>query len=181
MDHTALDFLWKLHPALHVSPSSRIDLPECTVVRGDEGFGTLIGEERFPWPSCRGKNGEPCDLRFMFAEKRPFREFAYCIDLADGWCALTDCERSVGFGLRFPREIFSSVWLFVSGGGWRGYHMAILEPCTAYPFLLDKAIEQGTCGHLRPGETLTCEVEAVVYEGVSGVRRIEPGGAIIGL
>ena len=181
MDHTGLDFLWKLHPALNVSPSCRIDLPPCTVIRGDEGFSGLIGEERFPWPVCLGKDGSGCDLRFMFRSGRPFKEFMYCIDLSDGWCAMTDCEKGVGFGLRFPKEVFTSIWLFVTDGGWRGYHTAILEPCTAYPFLLEKAIEQGTCGHLDPGETLTCEVEAVVYEGLSGVAGIEPGGKVIGI
>jgi len=181
MDHTGLDFLWKLHPALNITSSSRIDLPPCTVIRGDEGFSGLIGEECFPWPVCRGKDGNKYDLRFMFSPGRSFREFMYGIDLSDGWCAITDREKNVGFGLRFPKEVFTSIWLFVTDGGWRGYRTAILEPCTAYPFLLDKAIEQGTCGHLNPGETLTCEVEAVVYEGFSGVNGIKPGGQVIGI
>ncbi|MCE5250536.1 DUF5107 domain-containing protein [bacterium] len=181
MSHTGLDFLWKLHPALNISPSSRIDLPPCTVIRGDREFSFLVGEERFPWPVCRGKDGDDCDLRFMFGSGRPFKEFVYCIDLENGWCAMTDSEKRVGFGMHFPKEIFTSVWLFITDGGWRGYRTAILEPCTAYPFLLDKAIEQGTCGHLNPGETLKCEVEAVVYEGLSGVKGIESGGQVIGI
>lgn len=175
---TPLDFLWKLHPSLNVTSSSRIDLPDCTMIRGDEAFSDLAGEERFQWPFCRGKTGGRIDMRFMFTVDRPFKEFLYGIDLSDGWCALTDTETGIGFGLRFPKEVFTSAWLFVSGGGWRGYHTAVLEPSTAWPYILETAAEQGTCSRLGPGETLSCEVEAVIYEGAAGVSGIEPGGTV---
>ena len=42
-----LDFLWKLHPALAISPNHRIDLPPCVMLRGDKEFSDLAGEERF--------------------------------------------------------------------------------------------------------------------------------------
>ena len=176
-----LDFLWKLHPALNVTPASRIDLPDCTMIRGDEQFSDLAGEERFEWPFCRSKTGDRIDMRFMFSTGCPFKEFLYGINLSEGWCALTDTETGVGFGLRFPKDVFTSVWLFVSGGGWRGYRTAVLEPCTAWPYNLETAVEQGTCAHLEPGGSLACEVEAVLYAGLKGVCEIGADGKVRGV
>ncbi len=104
----------------------------------------------------------------------------YCVDIEDGWCALTDTASRIGFGMRFPKDVFRSVWLFLTCGGWRGYHTAILEPCTAYPANLDEAISNGTCSRLGAHEMLECEVEAVIYGGLQSVREIRSGGEVIG-
>jgi hypothetical protein len=175
-----VDFLWKLHPALAVGPGYRIDLPSCRVHRADKDWSGLVGEEQFDWPFCRGKNGGTVDLRLVPDPGNPCNEFVYCTDLADGWCALTDTEAGVGFGLLFPREVFISVWLFLAYGAWRGYSTAVLEPCTAWPKELDTAITRGTCSHLAANGTLECEVEAVVYEGIRAVREIRSGGKVAG-
>ena len=179
LGNNPLDFLWKLHPALNISPNHRIDLPPCRILRGDEDWSDIVGENQFSWPTCRAKNGETVDFRKIL-EHENFKEFVYGINLEDGWCALTDTKSKLGFGLRFPKDVFQSVWLFITNNGWRGYRTAVLEPCTAYPFELDKAIANGTCAHLGGGETLECEVEAVVYEGIQSVRQILPGGEVIG-
>ncbi|MFA6470729.1 MAG: DUF5107 domain-containing protein [Candidatus Latescibacterota bacterium] len=178
--HTPVDFLWKLHPALAISPNHRIDLPPCRVLRVDETFSDLAGEEQFDWPHCRGKKGGRVDLRMVPAPESPCKEFVYCTDLADGWCAFTDTAAQVGFGLRFPKDVFRSVWLFLSYGGWRGCSTAVIEPCTAWPKELDTSIANGTCSHLDAGEALECEVEAVVYHGFRSVKEIRAGGEVIG-
>ena len=175
-----LDFLWKLHPALAISPDHRIDLPQCTMLRGDEEFSDLVGEEKFSWSTCKGKHGGTVDLRKVPPPESCSKEFLYGTDLADGWCAMTDTARKVGFGLVFPKDIFTSVWLFSSYGGWRGNYVAILEPCTAYPFDLQEAISNGTCAHLDGHSELECEIEAVLYEGLTSVSGIELGGKVTG-
>jgi hypothetical protein len=180
LGRTPVDFLWKLHPALAVGPDSRIDLPKCRVHRADETFSDLVGEEEFDWPHCKGKDGSRIDLRLAPDPRRALKEFVYCTDLADGWCALTDVAARVGFGLRFPKEVFQSVWLFLTWGGWRGYSTAVLEPSTAWPKELDAAIARGSCSHLDPGGMLECEVEAVVYEGLGSVSEIRAGGEVVG-
>lgn len=180
LGNNPIDFLWKLHPALSISANHRIDLPPCKILRVNEGWSDLIGEEQFSWPFCKGKSGGTVDLRKVLGQEHHCKEFVYGIDLEDGWCALTDTESRVGFGMKFPKEVFRSVWLFLSYGGWRGYYTAILEPCTAYPKELDKAIANGTCTHLEAMETLECEVEAVVYEGLQSVKNIKTGGEVVG-
>jgi hypothetical protein len=180
LSHTPIDFLWKLHPALAISPDHRIDLPPCRVLRADEAFSDLVGEEQFDWPFCLGKNGGKVDLRIIPPPEASVKEFVYCIDLVDGWCALTDAFSRVGFGLRFPKDVFGSVWLFLSYGGWRGYSTAVIEPCTAWPKELDASIAHGTCSHLDGYGVLDCEVEAIVYEGLRSVSEIRAGGEVSG-
>ena len=175
-----IDFLWKLHPALAISPDHRIDLPKCTMLRGDEDFSGLAGEDRFQWPTCKGKRGGIVDLREIPPPESGTSEFLYGIDLSDGWCAMTDTARKVGFGLVFPKDIFTSVWLFASYGGWRGNYVAVMEPCTAYPFDLKESIANGTCAHLDGHSELECETEAVLYEGISSVNKIDVCGNVSG-
>jgi hypothetical protein len=175
-----IDFLWKLHPALSITPRHRIDLPPCAILRVDEALSGLIGEERFQWPLGKRKNGGTVDLRKIPGPEENLLEFVYATELEDGWCALTDTGTGVGFGMRFPKEIFRSVWLFLAYGGWRGYYTAVLEPCTAYPKELDKAIAQNTCSRLEAKGVLECNVEAVVYDGLKSVRTIRQGGEVVG-
>ncbi len=177
---TPIDFLWKLHPACAISPNHRIDFPACTILQTDEDFNNLIGEDRFSWPSCRGKQGGTADLRQIPPPESGTTLFVYGINISDGWCAMTDTAKKVGFGLVFPKDIFTSIWLFASYGGWRGNYVAVIEPCTAYPFNLTEAIKTGNCAHLDRHSELECETEAVLYDGITSVSGIKPGGKVAG-
>lgn len=173
-----LPFLWKLHPALHITPASRIDLPARRVII-DENFRARLGSEvtEFEWPHA-GTGDVSVDMRQVPAPTSGSADFYYAVELDDGWCAMTDTAQEVGFGLAFDREVLSSVWVFASYGGWRGLYTAILEPSTGYPFLLSKAMTEGRHISLAPGQTLETEVTAALYRGLSGVQRITPDGRV---
>ena len=166
----AFDFLWKLHPAMNISPVHRIDLPACRVLRVDDNWSDIVGEESFDWPICKGKRSGKVDLRNIFREQGHFKEFLYAVDLQDGWCAFTDSKEKIGFGMIFPLGVFRSVWLFITDGGWRGYRTAVLEPCSAFPKEIDIAAANGTCSHLGPDESIECETEAIIYSGIYAVE-----------
>jgi len=172
-------FLWKLHPALAIAEHSRIDLPLGRAVIPEDWPGRLgEGITEFEWPMGRTGWGEEVDMRLLPPPTAGTMDFFYGVELSDGWCALTDARERVGFGLAFPRQVFSSVWLFASYGGWRGYHVAVLEPCTGYPFDLNEAVAAGRFGVLGPGESLEAEVAAVAYSGLESVQRISSDGAV---
>ena len=172
-----LDFLWKLHPALRTGERSRIDLPARRVVI-DEGFAADFAHPELTWPQATGRDGAPIDLRVVPPPAAQTARFYYAVELDAGWCALTDGTDRVGFGLAFDPAILSSVWVFGSHGGWRGLATTILEPCTGYPYELDKAIAHGRCAHLAPGEALETEVAAVVYQGRTEVTGIDRDGNV---
>lgn len=176
-----LDFLWKLHPALSVNEESRIDIPLGRVLAA-EGFNDRIGPgvREFAWPTARDAQGNPVDMRLVPPKSARQTDFYYGVELTDGWCALTDTREQLGFGLAFPKDIFSTVWVFASYGGWRDLYTVVLEPCTGYPVRLDEAVRAGRFSRLQPGETLEAEVTAVAYTGVRAVERIAPDGAVTG-
>jgi hypothetical protein len=57
--------------------------------------------------------------------------------------------------MTFPKELFSSVWIFASFGGWRDLEMLLLEPCTTPQLSLDASAKEGHCLHLEPGAVVT--------------------------
>lgn len=172
-----LDYLWKLHPALRVTPSSRIDLPAGRVLV-DEGFRDRLAADSFSWPHAPGVDGGTVDMRQVPPQEAATCDFYYAVELDAGWCALTDSAARAGFGLVFDPAVFRSVWVFGAYGGWRGLYTTILEPCTGYPYRLEDAIAQGTASRLAAGETLTTEVTAVLYRGVEQVTRIGAHGEV---
>lgn len=173
--HKGLDFLWKLHPAMAIEPGDRIDVPGQTGELVDPGFGRFSEPRTFPWPVATPIGGAPVDVSLVPALDGT-REFVYVRDLTDGWCAIRRQRLGIGFGLVFPPEIFTSVWLFMTFGGWRGLETVVLEPCTTVPKDLNEAIARGTARHLEPGETLACKVRAVVFDGVDKLQGFDALG-----
>ena len=174
-----LDFLWKLHPAVALGTGPRLDLPPCRVLVDPE-FAEEFGEREFAWPLAPAAGGGEIDLRVVPSAASGAVRFFYTTDLDAGWCALTQTDERIGFGLAFDPAVLGSVWIFGAHGGWRGFHTAILEPCTGYPYKLDDAIRQGTCGRLDGGEGLETEVVAVVYDGFNRVTHVGRDGSVEG-
>ncbi len=174
-----LDYLWKLHPALAISPASRIDLPARRVLI-DEGFRDRLGPqaESFIWPHAIGRDGVSFDMRQIPPPDAATCDFFYATELDAGWCALTDAAALAGFGLAFDPQVFSSVWVFGAYGGWRGLYTAILEPSTGYPYRLEDAIARGTASRIAAGGRLSTEVTAVLYHGVDAVTHIGADGSV---
>ena len=174
-----LDFIWKLHPALRITPQSRIDLPAQRVLV-DEGFRDRLGAEvvEFRWPNARASTGAAVDMRRIPSPESATCDFFYAVELDAGWCALTDTGEHVGFGLVFDPQVLSSVWVFGAYRGWRGLYMTILEPCTGFPYRLDEAIAGGRHSHLDPGASLETEVTAVLYRGLESVQQITRDGKV---
>jgi hypothetical protein len=164
-----LDFLWKLHPALAIEPGDRVDVPGATAQLVDPVFGRATTSDSFAWPLAPQQDGSKLDLSAVPALDGT-RDFVYVRDLAAGWCALRRTRLGIGFGLVFPPEIFTSVWLFMTFGGWRGLSTVVLEPCTTVPKDLNAAIRAGTARHLAAGGSLECEVRAVLFDGAESLH-----------
>lgn len=173
-----LDFLWKLHPALAIDEGDSIDIPAGRAELVDPSFGRMSEPHVFEWPIARRPGKSSLDFSEVPALDGS-RDFVYVSELTDGWCALRRRQLGIGFGLVFPKEIFSSVWLFMTFGGWRGLETVVLEPCTTIPKDLNEAISRGTARHLKPSETLACSVRAVVFEGTDSIYGFHPSGAPI--
>lgn len=174
-----VNFLWNIHPALSISPASRLELP------ARRGFVEAWNNDRFEagleyeWPYAPDRMGRIVDLRVVPPPSETVADHHYLPDVKEGWYAVTDTEKKTGFGLVFPTAVFPHLWLFRAIGGWRGLNTLIVEVSSGYPNDLRKAIESGDCGVVAPGGAVRAEVVAVAYEGIGAVERIDANGGVI--
>lgn len=169
-------FLWKLHPAMAVSPQHRIDFPPMKVIVEPAFPGTLVGtQENADWPYIRTAGGD-VDLRGVTPEDAGQLYFFYGTQMKGNWCALTNCATGLACGLQFESAVFPCCWLFATYGGWRGYNVAVLEPCTGYPLKFEAMKAAGRHRSVAPGATLETEVRFLVQEGLRSVGSIDASG-----
>jgi hypothetical protein len=186
-----MDFMWGHHPAFgapFLSGACRLDLPPARFVADrqvDPERSWLPDSGTWDWPVVTGRDGRPVDLSRIPGPEARVNNFGYLVDLAEGWYALTNTDLGLGFGLVWPRDVFPYLWFWQELHGSRGYpwygrvYVMGLEPWTSYPgHGLTSALAQGTARRLDPGQSLTADLQAVLYESRTGVRRIHPDGTV---
>ena len=149
-----LDLLWKLHPALRISPGAEILVPARVARMADPEWSRAQGRTEFTWADQPALHLVP--------PVEGSTEFLYLLDLSDGRCALRHRKENWQFSMSFPKEIFTSVWLFASFGGWRDLEVLILEPCTTRQLSLAESAKEGRCLHLEAGTSIQASVHVEV-------------------
>ena len=166
--NAAFRFHWKSHPALPLGPGARLHLPAKRVI-DEPGFGEVFAETAFAFPHAPRAGGTTRDLREVVAPGSGEVQFWYGVDLAAGHAAISYPDEGIGFGLQFDSSVLTSVWVFATGGGWRGLETVILEPCTGYHADLSTAIAHGTHHTLAPGANLATTIEAHLLDGADAI------------
>lgn len=141
------------------------------------------------WPYVPAPDGSTADASRVpaYGEVKA-QEMAYLADLAQGWYAITNPVRKIGFGLRFDATLFRYVWYWQQLGDvaqgypwWSRTHTVALEPWTSYPTNgLNEAIANGTALELQPGQQVKTRLYAVAYTGLTGVTQITSEGVVSG-
>jgi hypothetical protein len=184
-----VDYTWGHHPVLgwpFLDEQCRIVLPDCTI-RTFEEF-TPDGARLKPgqssrWPIAEGIAGAPVDLSRMPGPDAATQDMAFLDDLEDGWYAVVNSARRVGFGMWYPADLFKVVWYWqVCRGGrnypwWAATYNLALEPCASYPSLA-RAVERGEALQLGSGESREIELLAVAFEARGDVTGIDPTGNV---
>jgi hypothetical protein len=184
-----VDFSWGHHPALgwpFLDESCRVDVPDCRV-RSISEFtpptSRLKAEQWRAWPLADGRDGSPIDLSRIPPPEARVSDMVFLQEMRDGWFAVTNTRLKVGFGLRYPAEIFKTLWYWqVYRGGsdypwWDATYCAALEPCATLP-ILSEAANRGEALTLGPGESLEASLLAVAYEGLEIVSGIDEKGRV---
>ncbi|NOZ50016.1 MAG: aldose 1-epimerase [Chloroflexi bacterium] len=116
------------------------------------------------------------------------QEMAYLTDLTDGWYAITNTAKEVGFAIHFDPELFRYVWYWQQLGDvaqgypwWGRTHTAALEPWTSYPTGgLQQAIANKTALLLQPGQQIETTLTAIAYQGLTRVHDVSADGQVRG-
>lgn len=192
----SLRFMWGQHIAL-----GRPFLDEGAVI--DAPARRFIVHEAMPgyeprrfrpgvtadWPHVPAPDGAMADASLVPAYgATQAQEMAYLAELREGWYAITNPARQVGFAARFDPAVYRYIWYWQQLGDvaqgypwWGRIHTAALEPWSSYPTSgLDEAIANGTALELGPGQQLETSLLAIAYAGLAGVASVGPDGEIRG-
>lgn len=181
LDVRPLPYTWGIHPSFAATPAHRIDHPATAMLVGvssDPSMGVVDQEYTWPMLPVGDSPGETRDMRRV----RPAADAVFgghwATDLPAGWLALTDTASRRGLAIVFPRDVFPHAWLWQVYGGWRGHHHVCLEPWSAHPMQLDRAVEAGLARVLAPGESVEAEVAFIVFDGLDAVAVVERDGDV---
>ena len=183
-----MDLMWGQHPALgapFLDDSCVIHLPGAQVHCHNLTPNTRFVEGVHEWPLVPGRNGETIDLRQVATIEANTFDTIRLDDLPEGWYAVTNTRRKVGFGMAWPLKVFPALWFWQVYGGacippWYGrtYNIA-LEPFSTVQATVTDAVEDGSAHVLEPGQSLEAQFVAVAYAGIEGVKHITQEGVVV--
>jgi hypothetical protein len=139
VDFAPQEFMWAFHPLMNIEEGDRLELPGISQVLGEASIGAPLGSrgDMMPWPYPtegvalnRLDLGRPNAAVKLFTEERAASS------------AILHNERT-GDGLRFdfdPRRV-DTLGIWLTRGGWNGYHHLAVEPGIGAPDALDVAVE----------------------------------------
>jgi hypothetical protein len=182
-----IDLMWGQHPALgapFLDESCVIDLPgarvHCTSLSPNTRFLAGVHD----WPHVPGRKGDQVDLRLVVPAEANTSDTLFLDRLPEGWFAVTNTRRQVGFAMAWPLEVFPALWFWQVYGGayappWYGrtYNIALEPFSTARPTLAE-AIQDGSAHNLEPGQQLEASFVAAAYAGLAGVQGVSAEGNV---
>jgi hypothetical protein len=170
-----VEVLWGHHPTFgwpFLEAGCRVFVPSCVarVPAALPPSHRLKPDQEAPWPHVAGVDGSIIDLSEIPGPEARSHDFVRLDDLAEGWFAIANPHKNIGFMLRWDRELFPALgfWQMFRGGPdypWYGQpYLVALEPACDLPSLA-RAAARGTAIRLEPGSPLTTRLEATVFTG----------------
>lgn len=138
-DFAPQEFMWAFHPLMNIEEGDRLEIPGVSHMLVEAPMGVPLGErgERIEWPNPRyGVELDALELGRPNAAVKLFSE-----EGAVSSAAIYN-ERT-GDSLRFefdPRRV-DTLGIWLTRGGWNGYHHLAVEPGIGAPDPLDLAVE----------------------------------------
>ena len=184
-----VNFTWGHHPALgwpFIDESCRVDLPKCrirTIAEFSPSSTRLKSDQQTGWPKALGSDGGEVDLSRIPGPQVTASDMVFLEGIIDGWYAVTNTRAGVGFGLRYPADVFKQLWYWqVYRGGkdypwWSATYNIALEPCASLP-VLSHAAARGEALTLGAGESREVELMAIAFEGNDRVSGILADGTV---
>ncbi|MBT3994626.1 MAG: DUF4432 family protein [Chloroflexi bacterium] len=179
---------WGQHVALgdpFVTPNCRLDMAPADHFVPERGGDRLLDGHVGKWPTALDPDGNEVDLTSFPPKSDRVQDYSVFKNQKEGWYAVTNPDRGVGFGLAYPVDTFKYLWYWQVFGGASGYpwygrtYNVGLEPFTSLSAgIPEPSSDQRTSIIFKPGETRSATVRAVVYESTTGVSRISPEGDV---
>jgi hypothetical protein len=182
-----MGFMWGHHPALG---GPFLDGPVFIDIPAKKGGTSAVSvhpaipaDVRFDWP-CLDNGNAKVDFSAMPAIEGKWACNCYANELTEGWCAVTNPGKGLGFGLSFDKDLFRNIWLWLVYNGlpdypWYGRTRTVaLEPYSSIQDNLTDAVAAGKGLFLRPGEEMTTQLCAAAYESTTRIKGVGKDGKI---
>lgn len=188
-----MDFMWGHHLAFgepFLDENCRIDTGAKRIEVHDRDFSENQRFETgssFEYPMAQDKTGRDVDFRQVLPKSARTMDMAYFTELEEPWFSLTNSSQKLGFGMRFDKAIFDSIWCWQVFGGGQGapwfsqtYNLG-LEPFSAWPgHGLAEAHDRGRSKTIPGRGIIHTQLTAVVFTGLSLVDSISESGKVSG-
>lgn len=183
-----MDYMWGHHPTLgapFLDEGMIVDIPATWMEsQAAENEATrMAGNRRHQWPIDKDKHGRKTDFSIVPPRSERSADLAFLGGLQDGWYGVTNPKLGLGFGMRWPREMFPYVWYWQElrgSSGWPWYsseYAMALEPFTSYDAAgLANCIKKGTAKQIGPRQQASASLIAVLYESARGIVSIDEAG-----
>ena len=183
-----IEVLWGQHPTFgwpFLEAGCRVFLPPCRARVGatPPSGHRLRPDQEAPWPHLAGVDGSVVDLSIVPGPDARSHDFVRLDDLSDGWYAIVNPHRGLGFALRWDPALFPTLglWQLLRGGAdypWYGQpYLMALEPACDLPSLAGAAA-RGAAIRLEPGAPVTTRFEATVFTGLAEVLSVGKDGNV---
>lgn len=186
-----VDFMWGHHPVVgppFLDESCRLSAPasRVEVLHDEDGPDYRFGLHQVgAWPVIQDRHQAPLDLRKIPPPDSHSMDNCYLSEFTEGWVAVSNTRRNVGFGLAWDPSVFRYIWIWEALGGGIGYpwygrtYNIGIEPWSGFPCAgLTEAIRRGTATRLEPGHSLDTWLTAVAYQGKDEVQLIRRDGSV---
>lgn len=182
-----LEVLWGQHPTFgepFLEAGCRVFMPPCKIVSETTlAHGRIGAGQKTNWPKIKSTKNETIDLSVIPGPETKTHDFVRLENFSDGWFAVVNPRRKIGFALRWDAKLFPVLgfWQVYRGAmdyPWYGSNYAVaLEPACDLPSL-EEAARRGTAIQLRPGRPVETEFEATAFTGPMKVKNVKRGGRI---
>ena len=183
-------FMWGHHPALgeafldencvlDIAARKGLTLPAWS----DDN--KLVPDVEFTWPNAPMRGGGVIDLSRVPPRGTHQEDAVYLSNLQAGWWAVTNTRLNLGFGQVWPVEVFPYIIIWAVYHGTPGYpwyrqnYNLAIEPQSSMPEGLNEAIAAGTALYLEGSASMDLTLRTIVYEGITRVESITPGGEVM--
>lgn len=185
-----LDVMWGTHPAFGVPFLEEgcqilLKADACEVHKPDfMESGVFKKTKEFNWPSLISDNGEQIDLSVVKSDQAGYGDMVYIKDLKEGWYAIINYRKKIGFGLSWPLEVFPYLWFWIVYGKSPGYpwwdrtYCLALEPWSSWPNNHELAKDAGTLIRIKGKGSISLPMTAVAIDNADQVNRICVNGDI---
>jgi galactose mutarotase-like enzyme len=148
-------FLWSFHPLMQIQPGDELIVPASKVKVEATTLPDMHKGDIIPWPNPRAD----VELHRLSLGAQPAYLKVFAQDLADGDVRIVNRQSGDQLTFRFDRRELPALGIWLTRGGWNGYHHFAIEPTHAPFDSLADAADAGACPMLKSRETISWTVE----------------------